>query len=342
MLTRVDKNADGVIEWLEFLDMMLLVKKSGQTNFGAALTTKSGQAAAMLSSEGGGHHSYLLEERSMIARTINRTCKNDALLAERLPIDPDTEDVFHACSDGMVLIHLLNHIEKDSIDMRTVNTGSSINIYKVRENLDQSFAVAKTLIKVIGIDAQTFLDKTAHLMLGILWQLVRLLTMKSISLADCPEIFRLLKEDEELADMLKLKSEDILLRWMNFHLRAANQEEIRNLGTDLKDSKKLIYVLNQLDSTNCTLDALEEADDLERATKMIASSEAMGVEDCVGHQDICKGNSKVNSVFVAAIFNCKHGLAELTQEEFEAAGLIDDDIEGTREERVFRLWINSM
>jgi Ca2+-binding EF-hand superfamily protein len=42
MLARVDKNADGVIEWIEFLDMMQLIKKSGQTNFGAAVTTKSG------------------------------------------------------------------------------------------------------------------------------------------------------------------------------------------------------------------------------------------------------------------------------------------------------------
>lgn len=55
-----------------------------------------------------------------------------------------------------------------------------------------------------------------------------------------------------------------------------------------------------------------------------------------------KGNSRINAVLVAAIFNAKHGLQELTQEEFEAAGLIDDDIEGSMEERTFRMWINSM
>jgi len=88
----------------------------------------------------------------MIARTINRTCKNDELLQERLPINPDNEDLFHACSDGMVLIHMLNHIEADSIDMRTVNKGSNLNIFKVRENLDQAFSVLKTCIKVTGVD----------------------------------------------------------------------------------------------------------------------------------------------------------------------------------------------
>jgi len=68
----------------------------------------------------------------------------------------------------------------------------------------------------------------------------------------------------------------------------------------------------------------------------------MGVADTIGPNDLIKGNTKVNSVFVAAIFNTKHGLQQLTQEEFEAAGLIDDDREGSREERAFRLWINSM
>lgn len=68
----------------------------------------------------------------------------------------------------------------------------------------------------------------------------------------------------------------------------------------------------------------------------------MGVDDILGPEDLVKGNAKVNSVFVAAMFNCKHGLQELTQEEFEAAGLIDDDIDAAKEERVFRAWINSM
>ena len=95
---------------------------------------------------------------------------------------------------------------------------------------------------------------------------------------------------------------------MNFHLKKADQPEIANLGSALKDSRALIHVLNQLDPANCTLDALNEADDEARATKMLASSAAMGVEDSVGARDLCKGNAKVNSVFVAAIFNCKHGI----------------------------------
>jgi len=45
---------------------------------------------------------------------------------------------------------------------------------------------------------------------------------------------------------------------------------------------------------------------------------------------------------MAEIFNNKHGLESLTKEEYEAAALLDDDIEGSQEERAYRMWINSL
>lgn len=58
--------------------------------------------------------------------------------------------------------------------------------------------------------------------------------------------------------------------------------------------------------------------------------------------DIASGNVKLNTIYVSYIFNTKHGLEELTAEEYEAAKMIDDDIEGSRDERAFRFWINSL
>jgi plastin-1 len=39
-----------------------------------------------------------------------------------------------------------------------------------------------------------------------------------MSLKDTPELFRLCKENEELSDLQKLKTEEILVRWINYHL----------------------------------------------------------------------------------------------------------------------------
>jgi hypothetical protein len=46
MLAKVDKNSDGVIEWVEFLDLMQIIKKSGAATIAAALITSGGQAAS--------------------------------------------------------------------------------------------------------------------------------------------------------------------------------------------------------------------------------------------------------------------------------------------------------
>ena len=342
LLAKVDKNTDGVIEWLEFLDMMQLIKTNNQT-FGEATTTAAG-AANVIEGAGGSKNTYLLEEVSMIARAITNTCKEDELCQEKLPIDPDNDDLFHALSDGMILLHLLAHIEKDSIDFRTVNKGKNINIYQVRENLDQAMSVCSQKIKMVGIGTQNFIDKNATQMLAVLWQVVRLVTTKKIVLKEVPEIIRLAEGDEEMKDLLKLQPEQILIRWINFHLKAAGQEmRIKNLGGDLKDSKALIYVMNQLDGSQCSLDALSEEDDVARAGKMLENSVKLGVPDVAGARDIVKGNVRVNTIFVSELFNAKHGLEELTKEEYEAAALLDDDnTNDSKEERQFRMWINSL
>ena len=63
-------------------------------------------------------------------------------------------------------------------------------------------------------------------------------------------------------------------------------------------------------------------------------------------QDICDGNKKLNTSMVAQLFNTNHGLKFDT--ERRQADLIDlsllniDDAGDSREERVFRMWINSL
>ena len=56
---------------------------------------------------------------------------------------------------------------------------------------------------------------------------------------------RLAEEGEDLSSLMKLPADQILIRWINFHLKAAGQEKrVKNLGKDLADSTALFYVLN--------------------------------------------------------------------------------------------------
>jgi len=198
-------------------------------------------------------------------------------------------------------------------------------------------------VKLIGIDSNDFINKVPKNILAFAWQAVRMALAKKITLKDTPEIMRLALEGEDLNHLNKLPPEQLLIRWINFHLKAAGVDrEVKNLGKDLSDSFALLHVLNQLDKTKCSLDALAEEDLNKRAEQMILNSQALGVADICSARDITVGNSKVNTIFVAYIFNTKHGLTELTAEEYEAAGMIDDDVAGTREERTFRFFINAL
>ena len=117
------------------------------------------------------------------------------------------------------------------------------------------------------------------------------------------------------------------------------------MGKDLVDSKALIYVLNRLDNSKCSLNALEEGDELERANIMIGNAEALGVPPLLSGAELLKANVKINTIFVSYLFNINHGLDELNEEmkeAYDAAALLTDDIEGSRDERAFRFWINSL
>lgn len=102
----------------------------------------------------------------------------------------------------------------------------------------------KGLIKVVNTEAQDFLDKNPHMMLGIIWQLCRIMSTNKINIKMCNQLACLLEDWESLEDLVNMRPEELLLRWVNFHLKKTGQTKISNLGKDLADSRKLIHVMN--------------------------------------------------------------------------------------------------
>ena len=85
-------------------------------------------------------------------------------------------------------------------------------------------------------------------------------------------------------------------------------------------------------------------DPLDRAAQAIANARVYGVDAFLQPKDIVDGNKKLNLSFVAQLFNTCHGLT-LTEEEraaFDLSSLVMDDAGDTREERILRMWINSL
>ncbi len=155
----------------------------------------------------------------------------------------------------------------------------------------------------------------------------------------------LLDEEEDLDDLLAMQPESILLRWFNHHLEnAGSKRKANNFGPDLADSELLSIVLNQLDPSRC--DLCNEQDHTQRAAHVIRNAKALGVETFLQPTDIVSANRKLLLAFVAQLFNTTPGL-QVPQEKIEEvvanfASLDLDDAGDTREEKVFRMWINSL
>lgn len=224
-------------------------------------------------------------------------------------------------SDGLLFIKLLNLLDKDAIDMRTINKYMpNMNKICIRDNINQALTAASGIINTIGVQDQAFTNKSETIILGVLTQIARQLAEDGINLKNCPEILELKYEDEDLADFRRLKPEEILIRWVNHHLKNAGQSKrISNLGKDIADSTAMTHVLNQLDK-KCNLAPLNEDNLIKRGDMMIANSKKLGCSDVLEGEDLVKGNPKVNALFVAEVFNTKNGL---TYDGSEA----DDDLD---------------
>ena len=81
-----------------------------------------------------------------------------------------------------------------------------------------------------------------------MWQIIRMQLMSSINLKNHPELVALLEDGEDLQDLLSLPPEDVLIRWVNYHMKAAgNARRLAksNFGRELKDSEMYVRACAQ-------------------------------------------------------------------------------------------------
>lgn len=139
-----------------------------------------------------GTHSYLVEEKVCFAKLANVFMENDEDLKDLFPINPENDDLFHVMETGIVLSKLINIGVENTVDIRALNKQKNLNIYQTKENLNLAINACKGIgLKLPGINAQAFIEKKPHIILAVLWQVMRICLTKRISLKDCPEIMRL-------------------------------------------------------------------------------------------------------------------------------------------------------
>lgn len=293
-----------------------------------------------------GTHSYSEEEKAAFAEYINTHLHGDPELASFLPIPAEGDELFHRVSNGILLCKLINDAKPGTIEERVMNKKARLSIWEVQENQNLALNSAKSIgCSIVNIGATDIIEGRPHLVLAVLWQVVRLGLTRKINLIDHPELFRLLEEGESLDAFRKQPPENILLRWFNYHLKKANHpRRVNNFSEDVKDSVNYTVLLNQIAPQHCDRAPLDEQSLERRADMVLTNAEKLGCRRFIHPRDIVAGNHKLNLSFVAALFNAWPALEPPPQEDLSKLQVLieEENSAESREERAFRNWINNL
>lgn len=318
-------------------------KAIGQAPIATANTTNKTYIGGKTS---GTTHTIDDEERSEFTRHVNSVLADDPVVGDRLPFDTNSFQIFDECRDGLVLSMLINDSVPDTIDSRVLNMVSAkrktLNNFQMSENANIVINSAKAIgCVVVNVHSEDVIDGKEHLILGLLWQIIRRGLLAKVDIKHHPELYRLLEDDETLEQFLRLPPEQILLRWFNYHLKNAKSNRmVSNFSRDVSDGENYTVLLNQLQPQVCDLGPLQTQDLLQRAEQVLENADKIGVRKYLTPKSLVAGNPKLNLAFVAHLFNTWPGLDPI--EEHEAPEIEEFDAEGEREARVFTLWLNSL
>mmetsp|Transcript_21996 Transcript_21996/g.43713 ORF Transcript_21996/g.43713 Transcript_21996/m.43713 type:complete len:1223 (+) Transcript_21996:35-3703(+) len=182
-----------------------------------------------------------------------------------------------------------------------------------------------------------------------------------VEIAENPEIGLSKLELEELKpkELAGLNPEEMLLRWVNFHRIAGATGDlsgfVKNFGADLKDGKDYTAVLGRIAEKKMSDGGMFNTTDTsktdgQRAKFVLELAKQLGVQHFHRAANITSGSDRLNRLLAAVIFNSHTGLAN-DSEDVLAVGhggvggpdatlgsAMDSD---SREERAFRMWVNS-
>ncbi|KAF7657480.1 hypothetical protein LDENG_00026450 [Lucifuga dentata] len=340
-----DTNKDEKISFEEFVSIYQELKsKEYSETFRKTITRRDGIRSfggTSGSSSEGTQHSYSDEEKVAFVNWINKALAKDPDCKHLLPMNPANDSLFASVRDGILLCKMINLSQPDTIDERVINT-KKLTTFKMTENLVLALNSASAIgCTVVSIDAHDLMAGKPHLVLGLFWQIIKVGLFADIEIRRNEGLISLLEEGESLDHLLSVSPEEMLLRWVNYHLCNAGTQTIRNFSDDIKDSRAYFYLLDQIApkgehdynmSIKIDMSGLNEPNWDQRAELMLRQAARLDCRQFVSPHDVTSGNSKLNMAFR------RQTNGNFMESEI-AEGVLQSE---SKEEKTFRNWINSL
>lgn len=305
-------------------------------------THKSGKVIKMDGSTAGTVHSYSEGEKIGFVEHINEALAGDSDLGADLPIDPTTMKLFDVSAKGVLFCKLLNLIAPGTVKRFKTNPS---NKFESNENHAAAIAAAGSMgISTVNVGPTDIGDKTFHLVMGLLWQIIKKHLMTQVK-----ALFE--KSEEEVSKTIThLPPEQVLFKWFNQHLEHAGSDRlVTNFDSDLTDGVCFAYLLHDLEPHIITKDslnaALAEKDVKTRLEHLLSFADRLGCKKFVTVDTIMNGNPRLNLAFVATMFKVYpeiqsgassakvREMEEVVEEKAALVTKLETELETVREER---------
>ncbi|XP_041946370.1 plastin-1 [Alosa sapidissima] len=345
-----DTNKDEKISFDEFVAIYQELKsKDIKETFRKMVTRPTGliclPGTSPFSTEGTQHY-YSDEEKVAFVNWINKSLAKDPDCRHLVPMDPENDSLFKSVKDGILLCKMINLSQPDTIDERVINI-KKLTTFTMNDNLNLALNSAAAIgCTVVNIDPTDLKAGKPHLVLGLLWQIIKIGLFADIEISRNEALISLLQDGEELDHLLSMSPEELLLRWVNYHLNNAGWQPIYNFSDDVKDSRAYFHLLSQIaprgdrDEIGIPIDmtGITERDDERRAEMMLKQADRLNARQFVTAHDVVSGNSMLNIAFVANLYNLYPALNKPATNGLDLT-LLEGE---SREERTFRNWMNSL
>ncbi|XP_024979298.1 fimbrin-4 [Cynara cardunculus var. scolymus] len=342
MLSESYPNMSKELDFEAFCRVYLNLQSRASAKLGTSKTFRT-TSSFVKSSTTTLRHSISETEKASYVTHINNYLAEDKFLKDYLPIDPSTNALFDLAKDGVLLCKLINVAVPGTIDERAINTKKVLNPWERNENHTLCLNSAKAIgCTVVNIGTQDLAEGRPHLLLGLISQIIKIQLLSYVDVKKTPELAAMVEDSKEAEELMGLPPEKVLLKWMNYQLKKSGyKKEVTNFSSDVKDGEAYAHLLSVLAPELGTAKTLEVKDPVERANLILEQAEKMDCKRYVTSKDIVEGSTNLNLAFVAEIFHNRNGL-KLEKTKCSLAEMMSDDESTSREERCFRMWINSL
>ncbi len=239
---------------------------------------------------------------------VNSVIKNDTRFSHKFPIS-DEARLMEAVKDGVLLGTLINNVIPGAVDPKSLILPEHPTQYQKIENLR---AAINAGVKIGCANDVLSPGMVVHgksvLVINMIDDLRKLKTCQV--LRKSPSLMALATNKETLEDVFGLPTEELLKRWLNYHLEKSGAKGVRvnDLGKDLEDGRVYLQVMGQLDPCRCPSKFLEETDPSKRMRHVLDCAVNIGVRHSLNVEGLMSDPQRTHTLLCCLLFNAKNGL----------------------------------